>query len=194
MPPIPEEYSDELRCFLMLCFQHDLADRLSAEDLCDHEWLKKHWGMWGAFLSGKYSVHVQNKHWTCQCASISPASSRYCIVLTRRQVHVSRCLPGYSRNRILPCKAMALALKSVRWRGLEGSDEVALLQTTPVAIVLGNLCLAVMSSPIVPQQSPSLSDISTPSQMVQLMSQLWHSPDRSKFCRSPFSRTITTAP
>ena len=44
MPPIPEEYSSELKDFLVQCFQREPADRPSAEVLCEHEWLKKHWG------------------------------------------------------------------------------------------------------------------------------------------------------
>ncbi|KLO12719.1 kinase-like protein [Schizopora paradoxa] len=44
MPPIPEEYSDELKDFLIQCFQREPADRPTAETLCEHPWLKKHWG------------------------------------------------------------------------------------------------------------------------------------------------------
>ncbi len=44
MPPIPEEYSDELKEFLIQCFQREPADRPTAEMLCEHAWLKKHWG------------------------------------------------------------------------------------------------------------------------------------------------------
>lgn len=44
MPPIPDEYSDELKDFLTQCFQREPADRPTAETLCEHAWLKKHWG------------------------------------------------------------------------------------------------------------------------------------------------------
>ncbi|TFY81268.1 hypothetical protein EWM64_g2746 [Hericium alpestre] len=44
MPPIPEGCSPALVDFLKLCFNKDPALRPSAELLCEHQWLKKHWG------------------------------------------------------------------------------------------------------------------------------------------------------
>ncbi|OCH87395.1 hypothetical protein OBBRIDRAFT_160313 [Obba rivulosa] len=43
MPPIPEGCSESLQDFLKLCFHKDPTKRPSAEALCEHEWLKKHW-------------------------------------------------------------------------------------------------------------------------------------------------------
>lgn len=42
-PPIPEKCSDELRDFLVQCFNKDPALRPSAEMLFEHEWLKQTW-------------------------------------------------------------------------------------------------------------------------------------------------------
>lgn len=44
MPPLPEGISEPLSNFLRLCFDKDPELRPSAELLCEHEWLKKHWG------------------------------------------------------------------------------------------------------------------------------------------------------
>ncbi|KAH9888973.1 Pkinase-domain-containing protein [Cubamyces lactineus] len=41
-PPLPEECSEHLQDFLRWCFNKDPAKRPSAEQLCEHEWLKKH--------------------------------------------------------------------------------------------------------------------------------------------------------
>ncbi|KAI0629135.1 hypothetical protein C8Q77DRAFT_1161317 [Trametes polyzona] len=41
-PPLPEECSEGLQDFLKWCFNKDPAKRPSAEQLCEHEWLKKH--------------------------------------------------------------------------------------------------------------------------------------------------------
>lgn len=43
MPPIPEGCSESLQDFLKQCFNKDPAKRPSAELLCEHQWLKKHW-------------------------------------------------------------------------------------------------------------------------------------------------------
>jgi serine/threonine protein kinase len=42
-PPIPEGCSLELTDFLKQCFQKDPKKRPSAEELCDHDWLRKYW-------------------------------------------------------------------------------------------------------------------------------------------------------
>ena len=44
MPPIPDGCSEPLVDFLEQCFNKDPSLRPSAELLCEHEWLKKHWG------------------------------------------------------------------------------------------------------------------------------------------------------
>lgn len=44
-PPIPERFSDPLVAFLKECFHKDPAQRPSAEQLFEHEWLKSHWGL-----------------------------------------------------------------------------------------------------------------------------------------------------
>ncbi|KAI0657977.1 Pkinase-domain-containing protein [Cubamyces menziesii] len=41
-PPLPEECSEPLQDFLRWCFNKDPAKRPNAEQLCEHEWLKKH--------------------------------------------------------------------------------------------------------------------------------------------------------
>ncbi|KAI0666800.1 Pkinase-domain-containing protein [Trametes maxima] len=41
-PPLPEESSESLQDFLKWCFNKDPAKRPNAEQLCEHEWLKKH--------------------------------------------------------------------------------------------------------------------------------------------------------
>nr|VWO96980.1 STE/STE11/CDC15 protein kinase [Ganoderma boninense] len=41
-PPLPEECSESLQDFLRMCFNKDPTKRPSAEQLCDHEWLKRH--------------------------------------------------------------------------------------------------------------------------------------------------------
>ncbi|KAI0046488.1 hypothetical protein FA95DRAFT_1669085 [Auriscalpium vulgare] len=45
MPPLPEGCSAPLIEFLKLCFNKDPTLRPSAEELFEHEWLKKHWGL-----------------------------------------------------------------------------------------------------------------------------------------------------
>ncbi|KAJ3001873.1 hypothetical protein NUW54_g6163 [Trametes sanguinea] len=42
MPPLPDDCSENLQDFLKWCFNKDPAKRPSAEQLCEHEWLKKH--------------------------------------------------------------------------------------------------------------------------------------------------------
>jgi serine/threonine protein kinase len=44
-PPIPERFPDPLVAFLKECFHKDPAQRPSAEELFEHEWLKNHWGL-----------------------------------------------------------------------------------------------------------------------------------------------------
>ncbi|KZV64677.1 hypothetical protein PENSPDRAFT_656389, partial [Peniophora sp. CONT] len=44
-PPLPEGCSGPLKDFLELCFRKDPEMRPSAEELFEHEWLKKHWGL-----------------------------------------------------------------------------------------------------------------------------------------------------
>ncbi|KZV60016.1 kinase-like protein, partial [Peniophora sp. CONT] len=44
-PPLPEGCSGPLKDFLELCFQKEPEMRPSAEELFEHEWLKKHWGL-----------------------------------------------------------------------------------------------------------------------------------------------------
>ena len=44
-PPIPERFSPPLVAFLKECFHKDPAQRPSAEQLFEHEWLKNHWGL-----------------------------------------------------------------------------------------------------------------------------------------------------
>lgn len=44
-PPIPETASPLLDDFLRQCLQKDPARRPDAEILCEHEWLKKNWGL-----------------------------------------------------------------------------------------------------------------------------------------------------
>ncbi|KAJ7224296.1 STE/STE11/cdc15 protein kinase [Mycena pura] len=44
-PPLPEGCSPLLEDFLKQCFDKDPAKRPSAELLCEHEWLKKNWGL-----------------------------------------------------------------------------------------------------------------------------------------------------
>ncbi|KDQ61734.1 hypothetical protein JAAARDRAFT_520067 [Jaapia argillacea MUCL 33604] len=43
MPPLPEGCSDLLQDFLTICFNKEPSKRPSAEELCEHEWLKKNW-------------------------------------------------------------------------------------------------------------------------------------------------------
>ncbi|KAF8202162.1 hypothetical protein BJ912DRAFT_431034 [Pholiota molesta] len=43
MPPIPEDASDPLKDFLEQCFHKDPTRRPSAEELCEHAWLKNTW-------------------------------------------------------------------------------------------------------------------------------------------------------
>ncbi|KAI0260099.1 kinase-like domain-containing protein [Gloeopeniophorella convolvens] len=45
-PPIPDGFSESLVAFLKLCFHKDPAQRPSAEELFEHEWLKNHWGLY----------------------------------------------------------------------------------------------------------------------------------------------------
>ncbi|OSD02934.1 Pkinase-domain-containing protein [Trametes coccinea BRFM310] len=42
MPPLPDDCSENLQDFLRWCFNKDPTKRPSAEQLCEHEWLKKH--------------------------------------------------------------------------------------------------------------------------------------------------------
>lgn len=44
IPPIPEGCSEMLQDFLEQCFQKDPSERPNAEMLCEHPWLKNHWG------------------------------------------------------------------------------------------------------------------------------------------------------
>ncbi len=44
-PPIPGRFSRPLASFLKECFHKDPAQRPSAEQLFEHEWLKNHWGL-----------------------------------------------------------------------------------------------------------------------------------------------------
>jgi serine/threonine protein kinase len=44
-PPIPERFSNPLVAFLKQCFHKDPAQRPSAEELFEHDWLKSHWGL-----------------------------------------------------------------------------------------------------------------------------------------------------
>jgi serine/threonine protein kinase len=43
MPPLPEGCSELLEDFLRQCFNKDPSKRPTAEDLCEHEWLKVTW-------------------------------------------------------------------------------------------------------------------------------------------------------
>ncbi|KZT09938.1 uncharacterized protein LAESUDRAFT_756159 [Laetiporus sulphureus 93-53] len=45
MPPVPDGCSESLKDFLKQCFNKDPAKRPSAEDLCEHEWLKQNWAL-----------------------------------------------------------------------------------------------------------------------------------------------------
>lgn len=45
MPPLPEGISDHLADFLTQCFNKDPSKRPDADILCEHEWLKKNWGL-----------------------------------------------------------------------------------------------------------------------------------------------------
>jgi serine/threonine protein kinase len=40
-PPLPEDCTPLLRDFLAQCFNKDPVKRPNAEDLCEHQWLKK---------------------------------------------------------------------------------------------------------------------------------------------------------
>jgi serine/threonine protein kinase len=40
-PPIPEEFSKELKDFLILCFEKDPEKRIDAKGLLSHSWLNK---------------------------------------------------------------------------------------------------------------------------------------------------------
>ncbi|KAL1924306.1 uncharacterized protein VTP21DRAFT_7341 [Calcarisporiella thermophila] len=42
-PPIPTSVSNELRDFLLKCFQKDPVNRPTAKELLQHAWIKKHW-------------------------------------------------------------------------------------------------------------------------------------------------------
>jgi serine/threonine protein kinase len=44
MPHLPEGCSEPLEDFLRQCFNKDPSKRPTAEDLCEHEWLKVTWG------------------------------------------------------------------------------------------------------------------------------------------------------
>jgi len=43
MPPLPDGCDALLKGFLMKCFNKDPTLRPSAEELCEHPWLKKNW-------------------------------------------------------------------------------------------------------------------------------------------------------
>ena len=43
MPPLPETCSSLLKDFLRQCFHKDPTKRPSADELCEHEWLKQNW-------------------------------------------------------------------------------------------------------------------------------------------------------
>ena len=59
-PPLPEECSESLQDFLRMCFNKDPTKRPSAEQLCDHEWLKKHSAAHKVcFLSTVYVHHCR---------------------------------------------------------------------------------------------------------------------------------------
>lgn len=45
MPPLPEGISKPLADFLTQCFDKDPSKRPDADMLCEHEWLKKNWGL-----------------------------------------------------------------------------------------------------------------------------------------------------
>ncbi|KAJ6610201.1 hypothetical protein B0H10DRAFT_2225214 [Mycena sp. CBHHK59/15] len=45
MPPLPEDISSLLQDFLTQCFNKDPTKRPSADLLCEHQWLKKNWGV-----------------------------------------------------------------------------------------------------------------------------------------------------
>ncbi|KAF7370599.1 Cell division control protein [Mycena sanguinolenta] len=45
MPPLPEDCSPLLEDFLRQCFDKDPTKRPSAVMLCEHQWLKKNWGL-----------------------------------------------------------------------------------------------------------------------------------------------------
>ena len=59
-PPIPEGFSQPLVAFLKECFHKDPAQRPSAEELFEHEWLKNHWGL--NKVSRKEAIN-QNHHY-----------------------------------------------------------------------------------------------------------------------------------
>lgn len=40
-PPIPEEFSQELKDFLILCFEKEPEKRINAKGLLTHTWLNK---------------------------------------------------------------------------------------------------------------------------------------------------------
>jgi serine/threonine protein kinase len=42
MPPLPDAISEELRNFLVRCFEKDPFNRIDAKSLLDHQWLKKY--------------------------------------------------------------------------------------------------------------------------------------------------------
>jgi len=43
MPPLPEKCDALLEDFLIKCFNKNPGLRPSAEELCEHPWLKKNW-------------------------------------------------------------------------------------------------------------------------------------------------------
>ena len=45
MPPLPEGISASLADFLTQCFNKDPLKRPDVDILCEHEWLKKNWGL-----------------------------------------------------------------------------------------------------------------------------------------------------
>ena len=42
MPPLPDHISEELKNFLVRCFEKDPLNRIDAKSLLEHQWLKKY--------------------------------------------------------------------------------------------------------------------------------------------------------
>ncbi|KZT71958.1 hypothetical protein DAEQUDRAFT_80217 [Daedalea quercina L-15889] len=55
-PPLPEGCSELLQNFLKQCFNKDPRKRPSAEELCEHEWLKKNWAIHNKDLRPQDSI------------------------------------------------------------------------------------------------------------------------------------------
>ncbi|KAH9913912.1 uncharacterized protein B0H18DRAFT_1047052 [Fomitopsis serialis] len=56
MPPLPDGCSQSLQDFLRQCFHKDPTKRPSAEELCEHEWLKKNWAIHNKELRPQDSI------------------------------------------------------------------------------------------------------------------------------------------